>query len=90
MIVGGQRIYMPYVARTAFGLTDVAINLNLSMEFELGGRKEKLVAPLSNYPFDDRLSPSPTGDELIGYEQPGEASEFDGTTVSVQTNVLKT
>ncbi len=90
-IVGGMKMYMPYTLRTIFGLVNSIFDVNLDMEFEIGGKALPMTRRFNNYDFDNRLATTLSGDEILGYDgEVYEVSEYNGTTVSLQTNILKT
>ena len=100
-INGNEQIWMPYLVRTLFWmlpnwLVDVAeprwdFDVELTVSTDLGGKMTSIVKNLRDFKFDTRLNATPTGDELIGFDDTlNEGSDYTGNCVSIQTPIYKT
>ena len=86
-----REIFMPYILRTIFGLTDTAIDVNMEVTLELGWKLDSETKRLTWFNFDWRLNTISTGDELI--ENPTiiqEALDYNWTTISIQSWIYRT
>jgi hypothetical protein len=88
----GLVMYMPYLIRTMFWISDMTTPLDLTMdiEFEIWGKTDILSTKLAKFDFDNRLNEEPTWDELLEDTTTKEAIVYDWTTVSVQNWIYKT
>jgi len=84
-------IYKPYIIRTMFWLVENLFNVKLDIEFEIWWIIKKLNKVLSSFDFDNRLSETLTGDEVIWWDKvPNEQIEYNGNIVSIQSTILYT
>lgn len=100
-INGNDQIWMPYLLRTLFWmlpnwLIDTEeprwdFDVNLTISTDLGWKMTSLEKTLKNFKFDTRLNATPTGDELVGFDDTlNEWADYTWNCVSIQTPIYKT
>lgn len=85
-----REIYMPYILRTVFGLTDTPIDVNMEVTLELGWKLDSEIKKLTGFNFDNRLSNELTVDDLLGSQPLHDIAEYNWTTVSIQSGIYRT
>lgn len=86
-----DRMYMPWLIKTMFGLIDSKFNVELNINYEVWAKIYYIKRILNNFMFDNRLSNSLTWDEMIWWDTvPLEQSYYDWTTVSIMSRIFQT
>lgn len=88
-------LYLPYIVRTFFWLVDNPFDINLEIEFEIWWVLDRIDKRLYQFDFDNRLSTTLTGDDLIEWyepvdDEPKDKQKYNWNLVSIQSNVMKT
>lgn len=73
-----------------FGKVQNQTDVTLEVTTELGGKQTVTTFEVGDFPIDVCKLETPAADDLVGYEEPKLAQEFDGTSFSFQANVQKT
>lgn len=88
-----KNMYMPYFIRTMFWIewTDVHLDLNLDIEFEIWWKIDTMYKKIVDYDFENRLEEEPTWDDLLeDITDTVNWLDYTGTTVSIQNWIYRT
>lgn len=73
----GMNLSMPVIIRTIFGLVPNRFDVTNDMEFDIAAKTDYKKVILNGFDFDNRLSPTLTGDEMIPSPSPEEVATYN-------------
>jgi hypothetical protein len=88
-----ERLMMPYIIRTLFGMPDTPLDITLETSFEIWGKKEIQEKNLTWFEHDLRITtPEESLDDLIWFDNDEFSywAIYDWSVVWIQSNIMKT